>query len=57
MIRDVKQNAENRISVVETKSGSTSLVTEIRIYLFCHFRQENYIKITKSQVKLICTFV
>jgi len=42
---------EIRISVLETKSGSTSLTNEIRIYLFYHFRQENYIKITKCQVK------
>jgi len=43
MTRDVKQNPETRISVLETKSGSTSLANEIRIYLFsCHFHQGNY---------------
>jgi len=45
--RDAKRNPENRISVLETKSGSTSSANEIRIYFFGHFRQENYIKITK----------
>ena len=39
------------------KSGSTPSAYEIRIYLFFHFRQGNYIKITKWQVKLIQTFV
>jgi len=53
MSRDVKQNAENQISVLETKSGSTSSANEIRIF---YFRQGNYIKITKCQVKLIHTF-
>jgi len=33
-VRDVKQNPENRISVLETKSGSTPLANKIRIYLF-----------------------
>jgi len=55
--RDVKRNPENRISVVETKSGSTYLANEIRIYLFCHFSRGNYIKNTKCLVKLVHTFV
>ena len=49
-IRDVKRNPENWISVLETKSGSTPSANEIQIYLFFHFRQENYIN-------LIYTFV
>ena len=55
--RDVKWNPENRISVPETKSGSTFSASEIRIYLFFHFRQGIYTEITKYQVKLIQTFV
>ena len=32
LIRDIKQNPENRISVLETKSGSTSSANEIEIF-------------------------
>jgi len=42
---------ENRISVLEIKSGSTSSANEIQF--FFHFCQRNYVKITKCQVKLI----
>src|SRR6218665_1494991 len=35
--RDVKRNTENRISVLEIKSGSTLSANEIRIYLFLIF--------------------
>jgi len=56
--RDVKRYPENRISVLDTKSGSTSSANKIQIYLFFfHFHQRNYIKIIKCQVKLIHTFV
>jgi len=36
---NVKQNLENWISVLETKSGSTSSANEIRIY-FLNFVKE-----------------
>jgi len=36
----VKRNPENRISIVETKSGSTSLANEIQISFFANFCQE-----------------
>ena len=55
--RDAKQNLESRVSVLETKSGSTSSANKIRIYFACHFRQGIYIKIKKCEIKLIHTFV
>ena len=55
LTRDVKRNAENGISVLETSFGSLPSENEIRIYFF-HFCQLNYIKMTKYQLKLIHTF-
>jgi len=37
---EVKRNLENRISVLETKSGSTPLANEIKIYVFFIFVKE-----------------
>ena len=38
--RDVKRNTENRISVLEMKSGSTLSANEIRIYLLLIFPKD-----------------
>jgi len=48
---DVKRTPENRISVLETK-----LANEIWISFF-HFRQGNYIEMTKCQIQLIHTLM
>jgi len=40
------------ISDLETKFVSTSSAKEIRIYFFCRFHQENYLKITICQIKI-----
>ena len=42
--RDVKWNLENRISVLERKSGSTPSANKIRIYFYFRFRQRKYKK-------------
>jgi len=46
---------ENRIPVLENKSGSTSSANEIQI--FFHVRQGNYMNLTKCQIKLINPFI
>jgi len=40
LTRDVKRNPENRILVLETKSGSRSWANEIRIFVVVNFVKE-----------------
>jgi len=37
--RDIKRNLENQISIIETKSGSTSLANEIQIFFVIFIKE------------------